>query len=251
MRKFVFFLSGIIFSHIIIAQEASYQQFIEEGKAWHYEVSNPNAGSEYFSEWLTTYFLEGDTIIGDHRCKRIYVTSSCPFNKREKLYSGALFEKDSLVFHIYPNGTEPYLLYDFSAQSGNEVSIYGTRLSILERNNITYDGKSLLVLTWCPIELDVYKSFLIEGIGCLDNELLNYYNSWNPGAYNCKLLSCEVNGDEIFDLNSFNGTVGCQRIVNDNHVRSSLGIFDLQGRMLQQAPNKGIYIQNGKKVAVK
>ena len=27
MRKFVFFLSGIIFSHIIIAQEASYQQF--------------------------------------------------------------------------------------------------------------------------------------------------------------------------------------------------------------------------------
>ena len=44
---------------------------------------------------------------------------------------------------------------------------------------------------------------MIEGVGCHDKEILNYYDSWNPGAYRCKLLSCEVNGKEIFSFKTF------------------------------------------------
>ena len=181
----------------------NYLSFVEEGKVWHYEVSNPNAGSEHYSEWLTDYMLEGDTIIGNYNCKKLYVTSDCPFNKRERLYSGALFEKDSLVYHIYPNGTEPYLLYDFTPQKGDDVSIGGISLTIRDRQNIPYNGKPWLVLTWSPKDFDIYKSLLIEGIGCPDSEILNYYDSWTPGAYRYKLLSCEVNGKEIFSTNTF------------------------------------------------
>lgn len=265
MKKFMIFFAGVIFTQVIVAQEDAYVSFIEENKSWHYEVSNPNADSEYFSEWLTTYFLDGDTIIGDHRCKRIYVTSSCPFNKREKLYCGALFERDSLVFHVYPNSTEPYLLYDFTRKKGDEVSIYGTTLTILERKTIPYNGRQWLVLTWSPKDFGPCKSLLIEGFGSIDSDILHYYDSWNPGAYHYKLLSCEVNGDEIFNSDSFEGTVDCRGISKDYHSLNANTIYDLSGRKVSSQPSyslptregqggslrKGLYIQNGKKVAIK
>ena len=203
MKRNMMLLLGILSPLFCIAQKNSYLPFVVEGKVWHYKESNPNVSSEYYSEWQTDYMLKGDTVIGNYSCKKLYVTSDCPFNKRERLYSGALFEKDSLVYHIYPNGTEPYLLYDFTTKEGEDVSIYGTTLTILRRQIIQYNGRMWLVLTWSPKEFEVDKSFLIEGLGCLDNRILDYFNSWNPGAYRCQLLTCEVGGEEVFSSKTF------------------------------------------------
>ena len=52
------------------------------------------------------------------------------------------------------------------------------------------------------------------------------------------------------DLASYGDATDVQGVITGTDTESS-GIYDLQGRKLRQAPRKGLYIKDGKKVIVK
>lgn len=186
---------------------ADYRPFIEEGKTWIYEVSNPNSNPYYYEEWTETFQLTGDTLINSHNCKKLYHSRTGSKWQREldQLYGGALFEEEGKVYIVYPKGQALQLLYDFSCKKGDSRVIGGYELEILEKLNVSYAGVPLHILIWSPKEMDQlqYNSILVEGIGSPDNDLILYYDNWLPDSYRYKLLSCNVNGTEIFNYDIF------------------------------------------------
>ena len=248
MKQFVL----LLFSLLCIsaeAQEPSYRPFVEDGKVWRYEGSNPNDEPTYYEIWERTYWLDGDTVIGNHHCHKLYV------NKSEPDYWGALFEDGAQVFHIWPNSKTPYLLYDFSCQKGDEVTIWGNKLIIQDKYNVQFNESPHVVLRWRHKEYDIFQSIWIDGIGD-PSGLTEYVGSWDPGSYCYKLLSCEVNGEVIFDRKAFQDAVtGCQPLLETYDSSSSPyhgQYFDLQGRRLpsgQALPSRhGVFIRDGKKI---
>lgn len=252
MKRFFITVTFIIPS-IVNAQSSDSLPFVEEGKVWHYQVSNPSANPEYYAEWLKSYHLTGDTIIGPYKCVKLYVSCNQPGREYEWCYQGALFERNSKVFHIFPMSNTPYLLYDFNCQKGDRIFINGAELIIFDRRELPYNGMLWIMLSWTPKEMDLFKSVWLKGIGSYDNDLINYVGSWNPGSYVYNLLSCEVKGEEIFDSETFQRiTVKIHNIYENSQTRMENNWYNLGGHKFPNKPSKkGIYIQNGKKVAIK
>ena len=208
MKRLLLFVGFInILSLCSHAQDSSSRPFIEEGKTWVYEVSNPNSNPYYYEEWTETFQLTGDTLINSHNCKKLYHsrTGSKWQPELDLLYGGALFEDEGKVYIVYPKGQALQLLYDFSCKKGDSRVIGGYELEILEKLNVSYAGLPLHILIWSPKEMDQlqYNSILVEGIGSPDNDLIHYYDEWLPDSYRYKLLSCNVNGTEIFNYDIF------------------------------------------------
>ena len=68
--------------------------------------------------------------------------------------------------------------------------------------------------------------------------------------YRSMLVHFERNDEVLYDLWPEKGTNGI-KIVNNSEKKININYYDLQGRKLQQTPQKGIFIQNSRKVAVK
>lgn len=64
MKNHILFLLGLVFTQTVAAQ-STYHSLVEEGKVWHYKVSNYYPTYDLL-EWNETYSLEGDTAIGHH-----------------------------------------------------------------------------------------------------------------------------------------------------------------------------------------
>ena len=96
---------------------------------------------------------------------------------------------------------------------------------------------------------------LIEGLGCINSPGLYFYYL-NPAEKNLSafggLMEYTLYGsnNSIFipDWTYKDTEMGLN---NTKDLRNAEKSFDLQGRQLKSAPQKGIYIQNGKKVLVK
>jgi len=208
MKRMMTLAISILLALAVQAQgSADYRPFIEEGKTWIYEVCNPNSNPYYYEEWTETYQLTGDTLINSHNCKKLYHsrTGSKWQWELDQLYGGALFEEEGKVYIVYPKGQALQLLYDFSCKKGDSRVIGGYELEILDKLNVSYAGVPLHILIWSPKEMDQlqYNSILVEGIGSPDNDLIHYYDEWLPDSYRYKLLSCNVNGTEIFNYDIF------------------------------------------------
>ena len=72
-------------------------------------------------------------------------------------------------------------------------------------------------------------------------------------VYNRPLSSTEVLAlnrmeNRVFDFNAW--ATGIEEITSDNHNINHNAIYDLQGRRINGKPTKGIYIIDGKKVAL-
>ena len=113
---------------------------------------------------------------------------------------------------------------------------------------------------------DVNGICIIQGIGvtqwndgeCLFGpvktyEALSFWNGWEMKArhYHSMLVHFERNGEVLYEV--WPETGATNGIKSPSSAKTSAGsiLYDLQGRRLPQAPQKGVYIQNGKKVAVK
>lgn len=248
MKLLVILLFSML-SFSAVAQEPSYRPLIEEGKVWHYEGSNPNSPPEYRQTWMKSYWLEGDTVIGTYQCTKLYATSNGTIEKIERCYCGALYEDGAKVFHIPAGSVTPHLLYDFSCQEAQVVIISNSALIIVNRFAVPCNGVSRIVLNWYPKEFTLIQNSWIEGIGSTF-DLLEYIGCWNPGNYSYTLLSCEVKGKVIFDSQAFKSIMtGCKPLSASPTVNSHR--YDLTGRRLTATPAKGVYIESGRKRAVK
>jgi hypothetical protein len=259
MKKVFALLFVLCYYLIAISQDESYNSFVEEGKVWNMLCSNKEPLGMYPDyEWR--FFIKGDTTISDLCCKKLYVYNED--NNGQTLYELALYETEGKVYFI-PNGSsDAYLLYDFQIpvnQTNLVTDVTHPEWKIEMRNNKEKFIKTNGVNRHCLYVNRVNSSgkdspsgWWIEGIG----SELGPLNTWLFKAYgNCNhLLNCGVNGQLVFNLsdfkNSATGIVG----INNGQLRKDTGaIYDLSGRKIansQRPTAKGLYIMNGKKVAI-
>ena len=113
-----------------------------------------------------------------------------------------------------------------------------------------------------------YNSFVEEGkvwnMLCSNKEPLGMYPDYDwryfiKGDTTISDLCCKKlyvynennNGQPVFNLSDFrNNATGIIGTYKSQLFESPNTIYDLQGRKLKQVPQKGLYIQNGKKFKV-
>ncbi len=219
MKNHTLFLLGLVFMQTVCAQ-GTYHPLVEEGKVWHYKESGLTADG--VQEWDETYSLEGDTAIGRYVCKRLFLSTSGPYEPTDRKYMGAMYERSKKVYYFAPDSTEATLMYDFSCKPGDVVSVrtylYDTWFNMLvkKKRYVGYHGKDLTVVDWSPMgwpdEDDADKVYenrpgtvWIEGIGS-PLDLLNNNPSWGAtgGVPAGRLLTCTLDGEVIFDRDDFN-----------------------------------------------
>ena len=215
-----YILLSVVLSQTMVAQNIN-SPLVEEGKKWHYKVSNYHPLYDEL-EWDETYSLEGDTVIDGFLCKKLYLSCSGPFDSTDHEYHGAMYERSKKVYYIAPDSTSATLLYDFSCKPGDIVRVrtyvYNTWYNLLvkKKKTVNYLDEDLTVIDWSPIKesehSDENKTYencsgtvWIEGIGS-PLDLLNNRPTWGNGAGipSGNLMTCTLNGEVIFDINDFN-----------------------------------------------
>ena len=243
--------------------------FVEEGKIWHMVYNNPEA-SDIYPDYQFYYFIKGDTLISGRNCKKMYVYNEN--NNDSIVYLMSLFETERKVFFIPKDSTISFVLYDFSIPVGATATITDAihpDRKITMRNNGEKDVDINGLSRHCCLvnrvsssgsEVSDFPSGLwIEGVGSELGPLATW--QFEADGNNRFLSYCDANGQWTFCLSELKDNCSGIKIVygskedtknQENNEKTIIDYFyDLQGRKLQQAPQKGIYIQNGKKKTVK
>ena len=244
---------------------------VVEGRKWNVVTINPAYPSEATNGYYDvlgrrgkvwgryTYVLEGDTVIGGITYKRLLSDGK---------YVCGLREEDGRVYKRGNNSEG--LLYDFNAQPGDifkndeyiwmqvgqvrQVSVKGQDRRCLDMYSYYYlgdpeEGEDVKIMGGYNV-----ADYWIEGIGCTgfpDNAF------WWFIIGNYPLLVSVYDGDEcIFDIEEFASIVATSvrdipKATDGRSISPDTPIYDLQGRRLNATPQKGVYIQNGKKKLVK
>ena len=206
--------------------------FIEKGKSWYvfYDVTISGGSEEYNRHYR--YYFDEDSIINGYNCVNMY---------KEEIESGiasylcSIYETEGKVYIVKAGGTLS-LLYDFTLSVGDNLSIDNTILHIIRIEKRFIEGieRKIFILSLN----DGYIFEWIEGIGSL-------YSPITPipleGNYS-DLQYCYLDKKVIYNRNNY---LTCVKNVEYNH--SSDLLYDLSGHRLTSPPNRGIYIENGRK----
>lgn len=126
----------------------------------------------------------------------------------------------------------------------NSVFI-GDTLHVWGRLNIDCDIQSYAACLLKGNQI-TFKFFSNGDVDCYDiYEVEAYFPGFQRGKYSIKLLNKTV------ELECTESNYTPVEGITHSPVKQNGNLYDLQGRRLPQAPQKGVYIQNGKKVAVK
>ena len=188
--------------------------FVQDGKRWNYIGFYSGVAPQYEQSWEYSYYLQGDTLICGIPCLRLYYDGGK--NKVSNLYYGAMHEENGKVF-FFPQGKDvPSLLYDFSCQVGDQpefYTIYGDMKAVVtETQTVSYQSKDYRVLFLHDLTIQDdpaggVNECWIEGVGSI-HDLFATILAPGDGR---KFLSCELNGETIFDyqdfLNKENGVI--------------------------------------------
>jgi hypothetical protein len=141
------------------------------------------------------------------------------------------------------------LLYDFNLQVGDTYPS-PDHVTVEETGDITYEGSSY------PYQLLSNSLLIVEGVGCVNSfgGIIAYqsapaFGNFDRYATFLNFVIVEDDQKEIFQyLNvvSENLLLGICNNYFNNHPEVS-SIHDLQGRPLNGAPQKGVYIKDGRK----
>ena len=251
------FLYLLSYSHVQAQTEThTHSILVEEGKMWTYKKVHPLPPEEY-REWHESSFLQGDTIIGGYKCLKLFSNSDNPLNSYENLFSGAMFEEDEKVYYIPPGNSTPWMIYDFSCQSGDTVIFKDIPLVMRKHMEIDYNGIARSVLYMSPHDID-RQVIWIEGIGC-NKGLIDYDDVWAPGGGYTVLEACMIGDEIVYEKSLFEETIqdalSCHPPIDSGKKNSSYHAnswYDITGRSLTlPMKHRGIYIQNGRKVVVR
>jgi hypothetical protein len=257
--------------------ELEYWPFAQDGKYWHCQVGGIKENI-YESE------IDGDTLIDGEIWMKVYNRVTA-----RKYYYAAVRDVDRKVYAIAKGSTKPRLLYDFNLKEGDIVKcgMEGNMFCCLRESGEQMD--SLLgypVNTYLKVEridtitdldlrhrvfiftlLDTFRyPFLDRGNGALRNNVIwvegiGSYNGpftpWMPlSPYNFMTRNCQINKTYIFSypypIEGEDGVDETESISSYHHATDNGGtVYNLQGIQLTSPPEKGIYIENGKKRMVK
>ena len=105
MKKYLFILVLIFTSIVCSAQTEEGMKFVEEGKVWHFHRQSPPMYCHDF-----TYFIQGDTVIGDYRCKKLYTENNDYIISDDSVaFVSGIFEEDNKVYTVGHRGRDAIL----------------------------------------------------------------------------------------------------------------------------------------------
>ena len=248
-----------------------YVPFVEEGKIWYcgywhpHDIFPPTPEDPDGNGIDCIFTMHGDTLIGDKEYKKVYCQFEEYYGDKEQHYYCTVREEAYQVFIIEEKTTEEKLIYDFS-RPGELITItYNdykfARTKGGRRHNFLSGQLEYRVCRYSGDEVDYSNDpgCWIDGVGVPYN---------NPFAFEFShllfdepklgkeiyVLTCMKDGKYIYMMDWMaepnEPTSIDDRNYADNSQKGSI-LYDLQGRRLSATPQKGVYIQNGKKKLVK
>jgi hypothetical protein len=268
--------ASVLFSICALAQaqtsQLEYRPFAVGEKVWETQIGG-------IKENLYCYQIDGDTILNGVTWKKVYSYVAWPqFNYN---YFAAVRDVGNKVYAIAKGSSKPRLLYNFDLKVGNTVkcgieganfgclldagenpdTLFGfpfknsLRVEKIDTINSSYTGMeyrrfTLKLVDKYDVRVDGIDDIVwIEGIG----SGAGVFSPWQPlpgkGGFiqRCYVGDTYIFGQTLYYEEEDPSVVGSPQAAK---MKSS-AIYDIDGRKLQRVPQKGIYIQNGKKVAVK
>ena len=193
---------------------------------------------------ICTARVAGDTIIGNRTCKRV-AFSGHNINK-------VVFEEGRKLYLVSDDNT-PVVLLDFGLLKGDALdevtSVFDT--SVIENQGNRYRAITIDTGLECASHYAgddaPWHYTLIEGIGVNKDEYLTERLIQEGEDVVSYLLRCWKGGTLVYQDPFYGTTNGIRKIV----PRLPLTIYDLQGRQLKNALQKGLYINGDRKIICK
>lgn len=237
------------------------RHFIESGKEWMVVCAT------YEIFWSQRFFIDGDTLVGNRLCKKLMCEETDYENKESKTgLHMVVFEENGKVFY-YPSEassiTDPILLYDFTAEPGDTLSLGGQleddksvacyqiwgNLS-MEYGDECFHGQLASIYNDSIRDVDVDSMLPLfqwyEGIGSVFHPFVKTQHNNHMSGPLYWLYECKVNGKVIYSR-----TMGLTLDVispnNNRTVMERTNYYSIEGKKLSMPPLKGIYIKDGRK----
>ena len=255
MKRTLLFITCVLASLTMLAQEYDYIPFVKAGKRWHVVRSEFDKGYHFDQFTLMNEEVEkaGKTYFGMYQTEDLLAV----------VYdAGLLREEDRKVYFFDSDMQKEFLLFDYSLKTGDTYETY----SYEEQKMVTYKVVSVGDYREGPkVERSVYNQAAdsaetqhrylqkwtvrrtdnglektwIEGVGSLEGPLANIYNE-RPVSVSTNLAYVEF-GDELYLPFSFYDTMnkqvhGCNLPTGaenreDDDVNHQL-IYELEGNRL-------------------
>ena len=260
-NKYLLIFFAIAMNLTSVAQ-SNFEPIVVEGRTWnvvkiHYaEPPESDSIPGYYQDikgrwgigWHYTYMLKGDTVMGGMVYKKLFL---------DDMFVSGLREEDGRVYERYWDDVPEELIFDFYLQPG-DIFKDGfqdqVQMEVKQTREVDVEGKSRQCMDmWAYMEgkevIDGLVDYWIEGIGCMDGPHFPFW--WEAIGSSSLLLSC-YDGDKcIFSVEDLNQITNIQPNITNCSSDIRQEIHDLQGRRLNGAPHKGIYIKNGRKYEVR
>ena len=210
------------------------------GKEW-----NIRAGHYiYFSD--IRMWIDGDTIVDGMACKKLYTHTKQLWEEGKESVEVGYCRQDGDKY--YQNGD---LMFDFSLGVGDEFATYvdneesGLFYAVVGVGDTVWiDGlvRKYMVVAPCHegVVIPGYTDIWVEGIGSLTQGIAQNDFYWSGGVIT-ELQSCSYNGQCIYAKSD--------TYINNVSSNVSTPYYDFMGRPVAN-PTRGIYIKDGKKIAV-
>lgn len=257
-----------LFSSMILAQTADdYHPFAQDGKIWEIQIGG-------IKENVYGNTIDGDTLINGVNWKKVYNYVGSPdFNYS---YYAAIRDVEKKVYIIAKDSSRPRLLYDFGLKVGDELKCgiegnafgclrdteekpdtllgfpFVSYLKVKSIDTIHVSGQyvresyfrrfTLMLLDAFKEPVSKREIIWVEGIGSVAGPFLPWIPI--PEIYSM-ILRCKIGKEYLFSFSGRSETATVRALQYQN--AGSRDVHDLQGHRLSSLPQKGIYIQNGKK----
>jgi hypothetical protein len=169
-----------------------------------------------WSVWEEKFYLNGDSVFGGKTYNKVYMTTDSVVTPGVNSTLAGLMRSDSAsqkVWGIHPDSTREHLMYDFTAEVGDDLEIYsldGNRyqLEVIDKDSMLIHGVYHNTL---ELKGPIYEGELwIEGIG--SNAGLIYGGAVGNQFFDVlhfpQLLCFERDGNRIYESDIYD-EVGC------------------------------------------
>lgn len=243
---------------VVCQGQETYKGFFSEGKTWVYErYEKPTLNPMNVGRYPMTISVKGDTLIGDWKCKRVYMSAN---DATELFFCG--YEEQGKVYRIDIGSDTPRLIYDFTLQPGDATPLlaykddgYDITMNVSRIDTVEVNGQNFkrfhFVRKGDMVEVeDFLEEKWVEGIGNAKGLFTPHcLPASTPVIYNIEFKYCQDGrSSELFSVYDFTkDAVALVSSVAWSTVPDGT-VYDLQGRRVLTPQRGGLYIRGGKKI---